>query len=193
MDEKIAYIIMVFVLASAAIFFIFFREASKFNIDKYRIYSHNILSTMSRSYSLVPTDEDIQVMADTIYGEARGELSKTSGGVASLIAIANVIMNRAEKNSEKYGISISDVCRKPMQFSCWNMNDSNRIILLHESRFDDPIHKICKIVAQKVASNAWPDLTKGATHYYASFISSPKWADKKKLTVKIGAHNFYAL
>ena len=35
------------------------------------------------------------------------------------------------------------------------------------------------------------DITDGATHYHADYISAPRWARKTEQTVKIDTHIFY--
>ena len=35
------------------------------------------------------------------------------------------------------------------------------------------------------------DITDGATHYHADYISSPRWANPRRKTVEIDTHIFY--
>ena len=65
-------------------------------------------------------EHDIDILARTIYGEARGE--KTAGKKA----VACVIMNRYKAKKWFSGKTIAETCQKPWQFSCWNKNDPNR-------------------------------------------------------------------
>ena len=138
------------------------------------------------------TTQDIDVLARTIYGEARGEYGRLDGGVAALIAVANVINNRNTIKSW-FGQSIPEVCQKPWQFSCWNPSDPNRA-LVSAGVICDPIFNICEMVAKSVIEGRCLDLTKGADHYYATTLSRPpKWAVGKRPTVKIGRHLFFRL
>lgn len=59
-------------------------------------------------------EHDIDILARTIYGEARGE--KTAGKKA----VACVIMNRYKAKKWFSGKTIAETCQKPWQFSCWN-------------------------------------------------------------------------
>jgi N-acetylmuramoyl-L-alanine amidase len=67
---------------------------------------------------------DLLTGAATIYGEARGSTQEDR------VAVAHTILNRTKAKSW-YGKavsphpdhSISAICLKPMQFSCWNKND----------------------------------------------------------------------
>ena len=65
------------------------------------------------------SDNDLMIMAKTIWGEARGE------GRNGQVAVAWVIRNRAERGGW-FGNTIREVCLKDQQFSCWNNNDCNK-------------------------------------------------------------------
>ena len=65
------------------------------------------------------SDSDLNIMAKTIWGEARGEPYNGQ------VAVAWVIRNRAERGGW-FGNTIREVCLKDQQFSCWNRNDCNR-------------------------------------------------------------------
>ena len=133
-------------------------------------------------------DEDIDILARTIFGEARGEW--TGNGVASFIAIANVVMNRV-RGSDFFGKTIKEVCQKPWQFSCWNRNDPNLVQIQNVTR-DQPIFNLCWEVASNVAHDLWLDVTKGATHYYSVFLKQPpSWVRNMVCTAHIGNHIFF--
>ncbi|MBW8309831.1 MAG: cell wall hydrolase [Candidatus Paracaedibacteraceae bacterium] len=134
---------------------------------------------------------EIQILARTIFGEARGEYYRVEGGIASLIAIANVVKNR-QKQQTWYGKTISEICQKPYQFSCWNPNDPN--LKLITTTIADPLFDICLNVADRVINDHWPDLTLGCDHYHASTMATfPAWSLTAKPKVKIGRHIFYDL
>ena len=134
---------------------------------------------------------DIDILARTIYGEARGEYGG-SGGMASLISVGNVVMNRVKAQCW-YGKSIQEVCQKPWQFSCWNEGDPNRAVITH-AVIDDPIFSLCQEVAINISREQWPDLTKGSDHYHASTMPIfPRWAREKNPRVCVGKHLFYQL
>ncbi len=134
---------------------------------------------------------EIQILARTIFGEARGEYYRVDGGLASLIAIANVIKNR-QKQQTWYGKTIVEICQKPYQFSCWNTDDPN--LKLIATTITDPLFDICLNVAERVIKDDWPDLTQGCDHYHASTMSTfPVWSLTAKPKIKIGRHIFYDL
>lgn len=139
------------------------------------------------------TQEDIDTLARTIYGEARGEYLKPEGGLASLIAVANVVMNRVYSR-KKFGSTIHEVCTKPYQFSCWNPNDPNHHLISTLKAGQNEVTRLCWKVAESVANGSWPDLSKGSDHYFSSTMSKiPTWALGQKLRIKIGAHLFYKI
>ena len=138
-------------------------------------------------------ENDIDVLARTIYGEARGEYFRKDGGISSFVCVANVICNRATK-PKRYGASVAKVCQRAYQFSCWNKNDPNRVIITRIKRGDDKIFDLCYDVAEKVLAGQWPDLTEGANHYHASWMKTyPAWSLGKTPTKRMGQHIFYQL
>ncbi|MCW6036369.1 cell wall hydrolase [Spirulina subsalsa FACHB-351] len=131
------------------------------------------------------TRDDLDIMARTIFGEARGESE------LGQIGVGWVIMNRVGKKTW-YGRTVGEVCLKPWQFSCWNSNDVNHSIIksVEES---NPVFKQCRESAEKVLTASVPDPTGGATHYHANSIARPTWAKSATFTVQIGNHLFYLL
>lgn len=134
-------------------------------------------------------DRDIEIMAKTIYGEARGEYCKKDGGLNALAAVGHVIMNRSFEN----GHSIESVCKKPLQFSCWNKNDPNRKVIENVS-IENPIYRICYVIAKRIICNELEDITNGANHYYSKTMKTPPyWAENKAPIAEIGSHIFFKI
>lgn len=127
--------------------------------------------------------EDLDVMARTIYGEARGESDQGK------VAVAWVIMNRVAKQTW-YGRTVFEVCRKPWQFSCWNLGDPNRTVI-ESVQSGNAIFDKCLESGRKVLASNVADPTDGATHYHANWINPPAWTRGASFTVKIGNHLFY--
>ena len=125
---------------------------------------------------------DIEILARTIYGEARGEpwLGKT--------AVAYVVLNRARCGGW-WGEAVTDVCLKPWQFSCWNQGDPNHSrvasVDMESSAFVE-----CLAAAGAALSGLATDPTRGATHYHADGIL-PSWARGRRAIATIGRHRFY--
>ena len=123
------------------------------------------------------------IMARTLFGEARGE------GHVGMVAVANVIMNRAAKPCW-WGHSVKEVCLKPYQFSCWNVGDPNRQLMLNLDN-TNPIYNEALDIAQQCMGGMLADNTCGATSYYASGSPMPKWAVGKTPCATIGRHIFF--
>ena len=132
-------------------------------------------------------DKEIEIMAKTIYGEARGEYKKE--GIKALEAVGHVIMNRSLSSS----LPVSSECLKPKQFSCWNPGDPNRKVT-ENATLSDPVYRICYIVAKRIICGEVDDITGGANHYYSRHLKKiPYWAKGKISTVQIGNHIFFKL
>jgi spore germination cell wall hydrolase CwlJ-like protein len=137
--------------------------------------------------------DELVVLAKTIYGEARGEYYRLEGGLSAFIAVANVIKNRSAYPT-KYGRSITEICRKPYQFSCWNARDPNYIILQNINTEQDALFKLAFQVAEGVWRGEWPDITKGSNHYHVRTMKQyPSWSQGIKPRVCLGNHLFYQL
>lgn len=67
------------------------------------------------------TEKDRDILARTLWGEARGE------SPVGQIAVAWTIQNRVNDGKAKswWGEGYAGVCQKPYQFSCWSRNDPN--------------------------------------------------------------------
>jgi spore germination cell wall hydrolase CwlJ-like protein len=128
-----------------------------------------------------PTD----ILARTIWGEARGE---PSGGME---AVACVIVNRAA-NPRWWGHDIASVCLAPWQFSCWNADDPNRSKLMAITEADPQFTEALNIAAAAVAG-ALPDATNGADSYADLRVCHPSWAASAVPVAKIGNHTFFRL
>lgn len=132
----------------------------------------------------IDPDRQIDTVARTIWGEARGE------GARGMQAVANVIMNRTARGGW-YGLTPAEVCKKPYQFSCWNENDPNRAKLLAVTDSDKEFRQALSI-ARDAVNGDLIDITDGATEYHAKNIKPENWDySKLKQTVLIGNHIFY--
>ena len=142
--------------------------------------------------------QDLEALAKTIYGEARGE------PIEGTVAVANVILNRVRKSRDVSGKvvyplfgtgTIESACLRPYQFSCWNQSDPNRKKLLI-IKATDPYFAECIVVAKLAIAGLLTDNTKGSTHYHALNIGfPPSWLKPgegpPKPAVIIGKHAFH--
>lgn len=131
-------------------------------------------------------DEQIDYMARTAWGEARGE------GINGMQAVINVIMNRVKKGGW-WGATPKEVCTKKSQFSVWNKSDPNYEKMLAVTDSDENF-RLAKQLATLAYSGSLPDITNGATNYLAlgSLSSVPSWTNNLKQVASIGNHTFYA-
>ncbi|WP_236189300.1 cell wall hydrolase [Pseudomonas pharyngis] len=134
------------------------------------------------------SEKDRDILARTLWGEARGE------SLAGQIAVAWTIRNRVFDGKEKswWGEGCAGVCQAKYQFSCWNKNDPNFPFLSGARQI--PFRELaqCRIAADQVIDGKVLDPTGGATHYYAlSMKTPPAWAAKAKQTLKLGGHVFF--
>lgn len=137
-------------------------------------------------------EQDIDVLARTIWGEARGE------GFAGQVAVGWAIRNRVEADlgndgkPDWWGEGYVGVCKAPWQFSCWNKNDPNSAYLRGEKPIPAAQYMQCREAAVLVIEAKQPDPTGGATHYYATTMPKPPaWARRATRTCKIGRHIFF--
>jgi hypothetical protein len=137
-------------------------------------------------------NDDEDILARTIFGEARGE------GIEGMEAVACVIMNRirAKKWFTGYVIkngikipSVAQTCLKKAQFSCWNKNDPNYPLLMKISK-SDKLFNQCLIIAKRALNAQLTDFTNGALYYHTKAIK-PKWAIGKSPCYEIKNHLFY--
>lgn len=123
---------------------------------------------------------DFEILARTLYGEARGE------SFIGKCAIVHVIRNRLAR-APRYGSTIAEVCRKPYQFSCWLESDPNSRTIKAAT-----IEQLSDCIQAAAKGLVEDDFTHGATHYYADTIPTPKWARGLVPVLTVGHHKFYA-
>ena len=134
------------------------------------------------------SERDRDILARTLWGEARGE------SLAGQIAVAWTIRNRVTDGKAKswWGEGYAGVCQKPYQFSCWNKNDPNYAYLSGAKPIPYREFAQAQIAADQVLAGKVPDPTGGATHYYATTMKkAPAWAAKAKQTLELGGHVFF--
>ena len=133
----------------------------------------------------------IEILGLTIIGEARGE------PIHGQVAVGCVIRNRLLTSHKQY----HDVCLAPKQFSCWNENDPNRVILLELAekllagdKIRDAYLKQCLYVAKGIENWDIMDNTNGAVNYMTSDLfraRTVEWAKDATNIKIIGHHTFF--
>lgn len=136
-------------------------------------------------------DYAMDILARTVWGEARGEPDAR----ASMAAVAHVVLNRRDAPCW-WGQSVASVCLKTWQFSCWNPGDPNRP-RLQGAGPQDAVFALAREIAATLVrmdplARARSDPTQGATHYHARDLTPlPAWARGLQPVVVIGHHLFY--
>lgn len=130
----------------------------------------------------------IELVALTIYGEARGE------PVQGQIAVGCVIRNRLSLSK-----TYRDICLAPKQFSCWNYDDPNRVILeemaeiIIKSLITNITLNQCTWIAGGIVNKVVIDNTGGAKNYLTNelYLSNKiDWARNLEPSRIIGNHTF---
>lgn len=141
---------------------------------------------------------DAQVMAMTIWGEARGEPRDGK------IAVGSVILERVEHRKWD-GQTIKEVCFWPYQFSCYLDADPNAHRLMsiaadfgRAAKGDGSLSE-CFDIAQGLLDGTVhrdPDIARThACQYLASWCKktmSVSWWKDFKFVKRVGGHEFYA-
>lgn len=126
---------------------------------------------------------DLEILARTIFGEARGQDFKGQ------LAVAWVVRNRTMRPA-RFAPTVAGVCLAPLQFSCWNRTDPTFVRMVTVT-LPDPAYVVALAAAATVLTDHALDPTGGADHYHATSIPPPAWARTMRLTVQLGDHLFY--
>ena len=130
-----------------------------------------------------------QLLGLCLWGEGRSET------VLGRLAIAHVILNRAEKR----GLSIPDIILQPLQFSCFTpkggeANYKAVVARAKDTSYDDPLWRECLWLADGAIRGMTVDPTLGADHYVTNVLymsaKCPAWAKQMRTTALIDAHRF---
>jgi spore germination cell wall hydrolase CwlJ-like protein len=136
----------------------------------------------------VVNEDEVRLLAATVFGEARSE------GELGMRAVAHVMVNRV---GERFGEDLATVILTPKQFSVWNRGDPNRRLLLNLVRDPDRYvtdatqWEIAQRIAREVLAGQSVDPTDGALFYHTRAVR-PSWARYGVGRQTIGAHIFYA-
>ena len=124
----------------------------------------------------------LMCLALNVYHEAR------SDDMMGQYAVAHVVMNRVQ--SDRYPDDTCDVVyqgyekgKHKCQFS-WYCDGKS------DTPHDPEAWAWAVLVAYDVLQGYVPDMTKGATHYHATYVK-PSWAKQLTKTVEYGSHIFY--
>jgi len=123
-------------------------------------------------------------LARTVWGEARSERRR------GMAAVASVIMNRAN-NPRWWGRDVVSVCLKPWQFSAWNIDSSQRRLLLEVTESDREF-RIALELADLAIAGTLEDETGNSDHFHTLTVR-PLWSRGRQPVTTIGRHHFFRL
>lgn len=141
---------------------------------------------------------DAQILALTIWGEARG------AAVPEQIAVGEVIMNRVDDG--RYGNGVRGVCLKRLAFSCWWEISVNRDRVLEMAKavvngFAFPslgakrAYQQIAALVPGIMAESFEHTVAGALHYHSVPDERPAawpwWAKGKRPDYQLGAFKFY--
>ncbi|MDX1736974.1 MAG: cell wall hydrolase [Alphaproteobacteria bacterium] len=155
----------------------------------FKIFKKPDTSEQSKKHEIEPLfgAGEVDILARTIWGEARGEQ------LPGMEAVAAVVMNRLmiskRRGGHWWGSDVVSICQKPYQFSCWNEGDPNKDKLL-AVREGDMAFDVAERIAKRALRGSLKDRTKGATHYHTRYLT-PWWAKGLTSCAEIGNHVFY--
>ncbi len=143
--------------------------------------------TVSDQQPTVLNEDEVRLLAATVWGEARSE------GEDGMRAVAHVMINRI---GPRFGEDLSTVILSPKQFSVWNRGDPNRrrvIDLVRDpsSVAIDPEWAVADRVAREVLSGQSIDPTNGALFYHTRGVR-PRWSRLGEGRQILGQHIFYS-
>lgn len=118
-----------------------------------------------------------------LWGEARGESPRGK------LAVLWVALNRAKL----WRKSLKEVILQPLQFSCFNSHDPNRVKLLSAWKDDPEQWAVIDALVELVSGQSVPDPTYGAVNYYAHNVVKPEWGEGHpgwRTTAVIENHTF---
>lgn len=144
-------------------------------------------ASIKENYGGFTAIQAANIIAKTLFSEARGE------GTKGIDAVASVILNRGNSNPQSY----PEVCLKKKQFSCWN-NLKDRTPKTYVSKIpasvannpkDAEMWKYCQKVAGDLLTKNF-NSTIGNRNAYHTTKVTPSWDHAMLNKTTIGNHVF---
>ncbi|MFP5385725.1 MAG: cell wall hydrolase, partial [Bacteriovoracia bacterium] len=150
-------------------------------------------ATLSKLYSLPPSEQKFMAMVLTMHGEARG----TRPPEENMAAVMKVIENRTRYAQERSpGSSELDVVFQSSQFSMYNPRDPNWKAAITGS--SEELANAIKVYAYRNSTYRCQQIKENVCHYHVPGIDKQDWMESRKIvnvTVngeRITEHQFYA-
>lgn len=144
-------------------------------------------ASIKENYGGFTSIQAANIIAKTLFSEARGE------GTRGIDAVASIILNRGNSNPQNY----PEVCLKKKQFSCWN-NLKDRTPKTYVSKIpasvannpkEAEILKYCQKVAGDLLTKNFTS-TIGSRNVYHTTKVTPSWDYAMSNKTTIGNHVF---
>ena len=156
---------------------------------------HTLVDNLEATKREIVLREQTQCLAENVYFEARNQ------PLAGQFAVMSVTINRV--NDDRYPNTICEVVKQGPHRPSWK-GTGEMIPVRHRCQFSWYCDgKSDKIFQQKTFDKIYEmsysilsgefkvvDITEGATHYHADYVS-PSWAATKTKTIEIEDHIFY--
>jgi len=126
--------------------------------------------------------DEVEVIASTLYHEARGE------GIEGMNAVASVIYNRAHQPRWKK-LGLAGVCLQKKQFSCHN---KGFLSAKPKTVADKKAYEYCKELANKMVNGSFKS-TVGNANHYCTLKCNVYWKSQLKNTTIVKNHIFGSL
>ncbi|NLL18663.1 MAG: spore cortex-lytic protein [Clostridia bacterium] len=130
---------------------------------------HRIVATEAETIKKDLSEEDMELLARTVYGEARGE------SFEGQVAVAAVIVNRMEH--PEFPDEVEKIIYEPLAFTAVADGQINL-------GYDEQAYEAVK------AALAGQDPSGGALYYYNPEKSTSKWIWSRQVIKRIGKHTF---
>lgn len=151
-------------------------ELKRYEEDKRKAASSSISS--GRTILALQAEEDVQLLAATLYYEARGE------GKEGMREVAKVILNRVK--APRWGNRIRDVVLQPAQFSY--LDEMHKF---KPENFEPEMYQKALEIAEHAIANK-EVFRLDADHYHSNKIQPPKWSKSFIKVRSVGNHIFYS-
>ena len=128
--------------------------------------------------------KELDLLTGLIYGEARGEVP------FGRLMVGTVALTRSEHPGHwGWGNNLKDVILKPCQFSCYDLDNINRIKIVGAKKAESAEWRACQKIALTVMEKKY-NIIEQPTHYHTTDVE-PVWAKKLKYLFAVGKHKFY--
>lgn len=140
------------------------------------------------SQPLEPDAREVDILARTLWGEARKESPETMKGVAHVVRNRLIQAHTKPQSSDKsFGTDIRSICAKRAAFPCKDATTAMRKV----DESDPHFRRALEIAHATLSGVLGPDPTHGATHH-APVVRGRAAAKRAEPGITIGQRRFYS-